>query len=147
MRARVWWVTQPLRVPVEKRLTLTHSQLLGISGQGLALGWGHLQQKPLRHPQDKGHLMQPCGLNRTWLCGGHNLCLGLRDLYFPYQNPAPLSGRHEGTYGDKGHWGLNKSCPGTSTLVFLQARAKSAPWKEGAPLGEGRWADTTSSLN
>lgn len=32
-------------------------------------------------------------------------------------------------------------------LVCLQARAKSAHWKEGAQLGEGRWADTTSSLD
>lgn len=40
MGVRVWWVAQPLRVWVEGGLTLTHSQLLGISGQGLVLGWG-----------------------------------------------------------------------------------------------------------
>lgn len=76
--------------------------------------------------------------------------LGLSDLYFPYQNPELQSDRHMCTYGDKGQWSLNKSCPGTSgtsMLVCLQARAKSAHWKEGAQLGEGRWADTTSSLD
>lgn len=104
MGARVWWVAQPLRIPVEKGLTLTPSQLLGISGQGLALRWGHLQHRPLRHPQDKGHLVQPCGLNRSRLCGGHSLRLGLSDLYFPHRNPELLSDRHMCTCGDKGQW-------------------------------------------
>lgn len=133
---------------MEKGLTLTHSQLFGISGQGLALGWGHLQHRPLRHPQDKGHLMQPGGLNRTRLCGGHSLRLGLSDLYFRCQNPELPSDRHMCTYRDKRQWSLNKSCPGTSgtsMFVCLQAGAKSAHWKEGAQLEEGRWADTTSS--
>lgn len=51
--------------------------------------------------------MQSYGLNRTWLCGGHNLHLGLHDLYFPNQNQELQSDKHRYTYGDKGQWTLN----------------------------------------
>lgn len=75
MGVTVWRVAQPLRVPAEKRLTLTHNQLVGIRGQGLALGVGRGAPPapgPGGFPRTKDTLCSRV-LNRTGLCGGHNL--------------------------------------------------------------------------
>lgn len=77
--------------------------------------------------------MQPCGPNKTWLCGEHSLHLNLSDIYIPNPNQEPQSDRDKCTYGDKGQRTLNHSCRGTPGLrehgvsVCAQARTRSAP--------------------
>ena len=143
MGVRVWWVTRTLRVPVEGGLTHDPQPAAWYQWSGTGPGLGATPNTgPRRHPQHKGHLMQPCGLNRTWLCGGHNLHLGLSDLYVPNPNQEPQS-NNKCTYGDKGQWTLNQSCHGTSGLrehrvfVCAQARTRSAPLQGSGPAGGG----------
>lgn len=67
MGVRVWPVTLPLRVPstLDPQPTAWHQR----SGTSSGPGGPASNTLPRRHHPHKEHLMQPCGLNRTWLCG------------------------------------------------------------------------------